>query len=406
MSWIEQIDNDLIITTGEGTRFTPSWLNASFSVEYNVAQFEFPGLRGSLVKRGTPIGRKYNLELYFEGENHLETSSRFEIAARDNRPWTLEHPFYGLLIVQPASLNFDNTGYNVSKITGVVTETITEDNPKSIPDPVDAIKLNKELLDETFITTFTEQPTAIDINTMAANNQKNYTQGVKIIELPEEAEAYFNAFNAAKTAINTATASPLLAMRAAMTLITYPALFTADVKNRVNQLVGQFNTLHDSLANIFEVSSKQIFQNHAGTNISAMCLAAATPLDGNYTNNKSVFEIIELILNSYETYLSDLDVLQTPTGFELNSFIPDADSITALNSLVNLTVSNLYNIALGARSERSIITEYDTNIIILTHRFYGLDPEDRNIDELIENNNIGLNRLLQIKKGTKIVYYI
>jgi len=73
--------------------------------------------------------------------------------------------------------------------------------------------------------------------------------------------------------------------------------------------------------------------------------------------------------------------------------------------LVNYTISNLFNIAINAKQERSIIVEDDTNLVALAHRFYGLAPDDSTIEDLMLGNKIGLSELLIIKKGRKISYY-
>lgn len=406
MSWLEKINNKMIITTGDGKEFSPSWLNAKKGVEYNTAEFEFPELEGTLVNRGTPIGRKFPLELYFQGEDHLDISLAFEISAKDKRPWTIQHPFYDTIIVQPTSLEFDNTVYNISRISGTVIETIVEDNPKTSIDPIDAIKTSKLGLDEKLELSLTATPSAADVNSMAANNTKSFNLSVPIIKVPEEFEEYINFFNQANSAITTATASPLLAMRTIIAAISYPAKFTATVTDRINVLTETFNNLRSNIAWITGVASKQIYQNSAGTAISAMCLTASTPLPGDYTNSSSALKIVDTLIAIYNQYFGDLDLLQTANGGNTTSFIPDASGIIALNSLFNQTISSLFSIALNSKVERSIITEKDTNVILLTHRFYGLDPFDNNINEMIENNKLGLNQLLLIKKGTKIVYYI
>jgi hypothetical protein len=56
--------------------------------------------------------------------------------------------------------------------------------------------------------------------------------------------------------------------------------------------------------------------------------------------------------------------------------------------------------------ERFLFLEEDTNLILLTQRLYSLDDADNNMVELMENNNLGPNDILQLKKGRKIVYYI
>ncbi len=46
------------------------------------------------------------------------------------------------------------------------------------------------------------------------------------------------------------------------------------------------------------------------------------------------------------------------------------------------------------------------NVILLSHKFYGSDENDDNLQKFIDTNNIGLNELLNISKGRKVIYYI
>lgn len=406
MTWIDKIKNQLIITTGDGKQYSPSWLNAKKGIEYNIAEFDFPEQEGTLVKRGMQKGRKFPLELYFQGEDHLETSLAFEISAKDKRPWTLEHPFYDRLIVQPVALDFDNTALNVSKISGTVIETIVEDNPRTTSDPVDVIKTQKAALDTTLEQALTAPVEPVNITSMLDTNKKVFNLSVPIIKIPEEVADFMNLFNQANSFITTATASPLLAMRAAIAVITAPAKFAATVKSRMNVLTDTFNNLRATVEGMTSVVSKQIYQNSAGSTVSSMLLTAATPLAGDYTNSTSVLRVADQLTEIYDQYLEDLDLLQTDNGGNITSFIPDAQGLIGLNTLFNATIASLFKIALNSKTERSIITEKDTNIILLTHRFYGLDPFDNNMNEMIENNNLGLNDLILIKKGTKIIYYL
>lgn len=406
MSWIDRIKNDLIITCGDGKSYTPSWLNASKDLSWNVAEFTFPGLGGTLVKKTQKLGTRFNLELFFQGPEHLDISAAFEVSANDLRPWILEHPFYGVLTVQAPSFHIDNSGLNISKWTGVVIETITEDNPKTTVDPIDEIAIQKLLLDESFAQALLATPSTTDVATMQTSNPVIYNLTVPIIKIPKEVEDYFNLFNKANAAISTAIASPLLAMRTIITMITAPAKFKLSVTQRINTLNDTFESLRSTVSGLINPASKQIYQNLAGSVISSMALATSTPLAGDFINSKRSLQLIDIIIAAYNQYIKDLDLLQTANGGNTTSFIPNAQSLQGLNQLLNLAVSNLFAIALSSKMERSIITEADTNLIILTHRFYGLDANDNNIDELIANNEMGLNSLIQIKKGTKIVYYI
>lgn len=406
MSWIELVQNDFILTTGDSKEYRPNWIISGWTKDYNHTLFDFPEVKGTLVKRKKPKGKAYNLEIIFQGEDNIDTAKEFDKSADDDRPWKIQHPLYGTLIVQPLSIGLDNSSPNVSKFICSIMETIAEENPRTSFDPADQVSLLKSMNDENLVLAFTEIPSSTDVTAMANQNNINFSKGVPIIKLPEEFETYINLFNEASNAIDTATASPLLAMRAAIAMITAPAKFTADVETRLKLLMSQFDTLRSNITGLSAVSSKQIYQTQCAALISSLCLTATTPLPANYTNNTSVLNVIDTLTSAYDIFLLDLDTLQGPNGGDPNSFIPDAEALIGLNNLFNLTVANLFTIALESRKERFIITESDTNLILLTHRLYSLDPDDKNMQELMDNNGFGLNHILQIKKGTKVVYYI
>jgi hypothetical protein len=409
MSWISKIKDDFIIKTGDGIEYKfLLWKNASRSQEYNLAEFEFPEIDGTLGKRSRPKGMRYPIELYFQGEDNLDQAEAFRISADDQRAWTITHPFYGSLTVHPVSLNYDNNALNVTKVTGMLMATITDDRPKTSIDPKDKISVDKENVDQILATSFVNnvQPNTTDINSMAANNEKVYNIGKKKVKLTVDAEKYFNSFNTANAAIIEATSAPLDAIGSMQTVINAPALFADKAQNRINTLVDQFDSLRISLENITEASKKRIFENNVATLIGAMLLASSTPLDDDYTNRNDVLLVIETLVEVYETYLEDLDGLQTETGGDPESFIPDADSMIALNALFNYTLSNLSNIALDSKQERTVILEDDSNPISLAHRFYGLTADDSTIIKFIDQNEMGLNEMLTVRKNRTIKYYV
>lgn len=409
MSWLDKIQNDLIIITGDGKQYKPSWVMTGIEKEFNVTQFNYPDIKGTKVDRRKNKGRVYSLSIFFQGEDHLDQSAAFDISSDDERPWTIQHPLYDTLTVQPLSFKVDHSDANVSKIICPVMETIVEDNPRSSFEPVDQLKLMKENMDIQLESALTKTPAAADGVVLQDVNEKNFKKGIAIITLPAEFEEYSNLFNAADSALTTITASPILAMRAITAALTYPYKFTENVKSRLDVLVNEFNNLRDTLAGILNtnnVAGKQLYQNNQATVIASMCLAAATPLPGNYTNSTGVLSVMDTIIESHDAFLEDLDEIQTINGGKVTSYIPDAQVLITLTDIVNLTLSSLFDIALNSKMERTLYLEEDTNIVVLTHRLYGMDPFDNNMNELIENNNIGRLELLCLKKGRKIVYYI
>jgi hypothetical protein len=412
MSWIDKVNTNFTIITAEGKSFTVDWMNAVREKEYFIAEFNFPNLAGSKVDRGQPKGRRYSLELFFQGENNIENAIALEDSTDANTgPWTIRHPIYGQIIVQPIGLKLDNTAMNVTKVLTQAIETITQDNPVTVVDPVDNILLDKEILDANFANSLDKTPVSSDVNNMTSSNNSLYNKSVPIIKIPEDLTNYFNLFQVAKSAINNAIQSPIIAMRTTQAVISAPALFQTDVQSRLGVLNSQYSSLKNQIVpknsyQVIPVSTKQIFQIQAGTLIASQLVAASTPQPNNYTNANTVINVIETLLNNYNSYLSDLDSIQTSTAGTPTSFIPDAASLIGLNQLMSSVISNLFKIALIGKQERTLILEKDTNIIILTYRLYGLDEFDNNISELIANNNWGLNQILQIRKNTPVKYYI
>jgi hypothetical protein len=373
-------------------------------VEYNLSEFNFPNVEGTFVDRRLRKGSRYALNILFQGANHLNESERFERSAKDRRPWVVEHPKYGRLNVQPASLNFDDTSLNYTRITGTLLETILRGLPTVTINPVDQIEELRRLSFDSGALLFASEP-PIPQN-MAVANSAFYSAGVNSGAPQIQTEAYFNLFNDANSAILNATAQPLSAIRALQAVIGAPAQFEISVRQRLQILSNQFAGLILTIGNISSQAGKLQFETTTGSVLSSMCSAASTPQPNDYVNMVDVLNIVQILLDTQAAFISALDTLQTDNGGDTDSYVPGFQFVTDVTDVVNFTVSELFAIAIGAQQERSILCENDTNVILLAHRFYGLDQNDANIQRIMDNNSIGLSELLDIKKGRKILYYV
>ena len=412
MSWEQDILKPYTITTGEGSIFEVLWKGASKAYEFNVSQFEFIGLRGTLVDRREVKGRTFPIQVFFQGANHLKDSRRFETASFDKRPWKIDHPYYGLLNVQPISLSFDNNeSENYTKITGVVMETITNKGIQTKRDPIDTIEDLHTLTLNASALAFELTATPVPAD-MSLNNQTIYNLGEPKVALQTEFEDYFNAFNAAETAILDATSEPLAAVRTMQTVIEAPARFVIDVDTRVDLIIDQCSTLLTSMVALtagggaISIAKKALFENNVASLISSLSLAAGLPLAGNYKKSQNVIDVITKIIDIYNEYISVLGDLQVGNGGNPDDYNPNADAQTALNEVVNFTISNLFDIALNAKQERTFTLTDDDNPITLSHRFYGPSNDDEKLLQFIDENSIGLSEILGLKKGRVIRYYI
>jgi hypothetical protein len=406
MSWEDNIKQNFIITCGDGAVYQPLYDDKAIvkDVEYNLTEFNFPNIEGTFIDRRLAKGNRYSMDIVFQGANHLNEVARFERSAKDRRPWVIEHPKYGRLNVQPASLNFNDNTLNFTRITGTLLETILRGLPTVTINPVDQIEELCRLSFDSGALLFAAEPPVPQ--NMAVANSAFYSAGVNSGAPQLQTENYFNLFNDANSAILNATAQPLAAIRALQAVIGAPAAFSIAVRQRLQILVNQFLGLINTLGNISSQAAKIQFETTTGTVLSSMCSAASTPQPNDYVNMVDVLNVVQIILDTQTLFIESLDTLQTDNGGNTDSYVPNFQFVTDVTDAVNFTVSQLFEIAIGAQQERSIFCDTDTNVILLAHRFYGLDQNDVNIQRLVDNNLIGLSEILEIKKGRKILYYV
>lgn len=438
-SWIERVNTDFRISCGETvkspngttdsqnvarTSFYPQWLNATKKVDYNISEFVFKEVAGSLVKRGNPRGTIYNLEIVFQGAANLDDSDTFKSKSDwvDPKtgyapPWQIEHPLYGTIIVQPVSLTFDNTKFNVTTITAEVIETIDVKSIIVFPkDPVSTIQATAATNRQAFADTYVSDVPKLsvtDLQRISMHIKSIYASvSTKINGLQSDVDAYAAAYNQANAVLNTAIYDSMAIISQTQLLLNTPALFVDTVVNRLNMFSVQLSILSTDIANILSIynrptqSLKKLYENNAGTTIASMCVASITNITTDYDYRPSILSVIGTIINSYNSYMANLYTLQSPNGGQLDSYIPDANSITQLTLLVNYATSVLFNLTSTAKQQRTLTIPYDTNLILVANQLYGMQPDDSTITTLIANNNIGPNEYITLKQGKQIIYYI
>jgi hypothetical protein len=410
MSWLNKYTQNLIIITGDGKQYEVFTMpNFSKEIEFNATEFSFVEIDGQLIKKRKQTARKFPIEFYFIGENHIEESNAFEISARNTAPWVINHPYYDGLLIQMLSIKFDDTDLNVTKITGVAVETIPE--PGNVNrNNIDALVDEKTTLDEIIADDPVFEITVKDVDSFKNVAAENYKLGLKILTIPDEAEQYFNAYNTALslvgTLLDTATAPLSLTMQSITTFLSMPAYFTASVSDRIRILTDQFNNLRNTINGLITVPSKKLYELQAATIVSSMGTAAITPGANDYENATQTFLITEKLITQHNVYLNDIDTLQGLNGGNPAFFVPGFNLNNQLNNLMDQSIAGLYQIAFAGKKEFLYVLPDDSNIILLTYKFYKLDSNDNNINEFVKNNNFTHSQIaLGIKKGTTVIYY-
>jgi hypothetical protein len=404
MSWQDNIEQIVFtIITGDKKEYTPKWKNAVKTQEYNTALYEFVNVSGTLVLRQKPKGRKFDLEFYFDGEKSVEMGERFEKSARDSRDWTVKHPFFGNFLCQPLSLTQDNSVFNVSKFTVPVVETISKAYPQQTIVLSDKITTSvaKANTSQAKILENSDKINKVEVKENVSYFDKVYS---KIIGTDSELKEFKQKVSSAIIEIESATATALTITRTIQALINYPATIIQTVKAR-------FDALNESLEGILDSfdgsnNDKIKIEIMGGTIIGAMLTASSTNIENEYYKRDDILFQQSLLIDAYNRYLAFLDGLQTARADNNQSYIPNYTGIKDINEAFSLTIANLFNIIYTAKQEREYTLDKDSNIILLTHKLYGLDTEDKNIYLFKKTNNIGLDEIINIRKGRKVLYYV
>lgn len=405
MSWKNRIDNTKFsIKTGDGKEFFPLWKSGEKSLEFNTSSFDFIDVEKSLIERKKPKSSKYPLTFWFQGDDNVDKAEAFERSAKDNRYWTVTHPFYGTIKGQPLSITRNNNELNITEITVDFWETIIFDFPKSNLSIQDNTLVKKEKVFSVSAEVFSAKDVfeAKDINALKGKIGK-IAKGLEGLQNDLTFPDFQNKISKALKASDALINNSLDAISFTQDLLNLPGEIVSSVKDRIGAYVSVFNSIVGVLDS---VPNKLFFQTMGASVISTMCNESVKfDFETDYLTVTEVEETVSKLLEVIEVYnrLMD-DSYVSNTGSSI-PFSPSYDVQFAIQDIVNLTVASLYETAFDAQQERIVYLDKDSNLILLTHKYMGL-ASDENIIRFRELNGIKLRELFKVKKGRKIKYYV
>jgi len=408
MSWKDKIENvQLTIITGDGKEFTPLWRNASKNRAYNVSGYNFIGVEGTYVDRKKPQGAKFSLVLWFQGEDNIDQAEQFEISAADPRPWELKHPFYGNIKGQPVSLSRDDSSLNTTQMTVEFWESINDDYPNTDISIEEVVKSKTEIVGELAAENYAVKSDPDFGDTKTIQDNVNLISGsFKTLLNDANFSEYQQAVNKALKSANNVVSAPLGAALDAQQVILLPSLYASNVESRISSLGSAYKSMTDFLIKNNTKNDKLYYESNGATIVAAMCQASIEPASTDYVTAVEIENITETITSTFENYLATVDSLQTNIGESLDVYIPDDITQRALYDLVAEATANLFQLAFSAKKERKVIVKKGTNLVLLAHRYIGLDINDQNIEDFRQTNGIKNDNLFYIKKDTIIRYFV
>ena len=403
MSWKDRLENiQFKIVTGDGEEFFPLWKSTSKEKEFNTSKYEFIDKSGSLITRKKPKSNKIPLVFWFQGDDNIDQAQKFENSADDSRLWTITHPFYGVLKGQPLNLKRDDKDFNITQVNVDFWESINGDMPSSEISISDSIIEKVNEINENAISSFSQgvDLKVSDISNIRINSnlisssftsdQNNFANFSNIVS--ESQNSFENIFD-----------DPLSFITLNQKVIDITSSFSNSIYSKINSYKLIFNNLKNS---IYSKTDKFYFESQCATIFGAIAKSVLNGSSSDFVTRDDVISVNIDLIDLFNDYLLALDENQVD-GYDVNNFWnPNHDLLRSLFDLVFFTSNRLFQISFNAKQERVFELEKDSNLIILTHRFLGLDPDDENINLFKKINNIKNNELFTIPKGRILKYYV
>jgi len=406
MGWKDDLENiKFSIKTGDGKEYFPLWKDSEKSKDYNSSAFDFIDVSGTFVDRKKPKGNKYPLTFYFQGDDCITQSNEFENSADDSRAWEITHPFYGTIKGQPLSLKRNDNNYNVTEITVDFWESMTDDYPISDVSVKDEVLSKRNLVSQSAVTSYSSSENVLQSEDITKNKDANIlTNSAFDTSLENDDFAdYQIIFGSAQKATDDLLNNASNAIEKTNELLNFPSGVDLPVLVKVKNYVNAFNNLVKELQTI---ADKLFFESQAGLCIANLCNASVNYQETDFEIRNEVEQVVNEILIIYAQYLLILDNASVSIYDVGNTYQPDAGLQNDVYNIVMFTIGNLYNLAFNAKQERLVYTTKDTNLILLTHKYLGLDASDENIEKFRQINNIKMNELFNVKKDRLIKYYV
>lgn len=389
MSWKDNIENiELTIVTGDNEIFKPLYTTSSQDIEFNVSEFNFIELEGTLVTRKKVKSQKIPLNIIFQGDDHIDIAEKFLESSKDPRYWTITHPIIGEIYGHPASINKINDDLNTVVFNIDFWETILPGQIKNAKVyPLELIESkNFELIEFGSLNLILDQKP--ELKSLVIKIQSRYDVLIDKTNI----DKYKGSIADSMIGIDKLLSEPQKAIRNISNLIQFPAYIQGSIKIRVNIV----KSILDDILEILP-KNKMVYSIFGGAVIAAIAQIILKPSENDFITRSQVREQFNILSETYDLFLNKVDD---------GSFQQDFQEAITLNEIVINTLYYLYDVSFDAKQERYDIVESDTNLILLTHKYMGLDFEDKNLNTFRELNGIKNKNLFIVKKGRKITYLV
>ena len=389
MSWKDNIENiEFTIVTGDNEIFKPLYSSSSQNLEFNVSEFNFIELEGTLVTRKKVKSQKIPLNITFQGDDHIDIAEKFLQSSKDPRYWTVTHPIIGEVYGHPASISKTNDDLNTVVFSIDFWETIRPGEVLSSKVyPLELIESkNIELIEFVSLNLIPDQKP--ELKSLVSKIESRYDTLINATNIDQ----FKGLLSGAMSGIDNLLKEPQKAIRNISQLIQFPAYIEGTLKTRVALIQAILNDIKE----IFPDNNLN-YSIFGSVVVSGIAQIILKPSENDFVTRNDVQVQFNNLADVYDNFLNDIDN---------NNFQQDFQEAITLNEIIINTLYYLYDVSFDAKQERYDIVESDTNLILLTHKYMGLDKEDKNLNTFREINGIKNKHLFIVKKGRKITYLV
>ncbi len=420
MSWQDRLKESISLTSPSGSIFTPNWQGNEQSAEKKLGIFEYPDVTGTDVQDIGTMGTRYSLTLLFAGpDNDLEVA-RFIQAFKETGVWAIEHPVFGTLTLQPASITPNVDPTESGGLTVVESEWIEPLAPSSLvstPQLAASIENQSDTLNEIasdqFVNNIAQDKAS---ETLAVESATNEVTGSAVNRLrslyqqvPELNAQILSIVSGIQDTITQTTIDTASLAGQIQNLVQLPALATTDIGAR---LTAYNNMIGDIIA-FAPIGTRSEDKNRISvqelTLTAAVVALAQIVSSGPLQTRGQAIEGIESISGSFDEVTNGLDTVQS--SFETQDidlqYFSQSDSYPNAMNIIASGVAYLLVVAFDLAVEKRIIVGFPTSPMTVTVDEYGtLGPDDENYHLFVDSNKLKDNEILILPAGREVVVYV
>jgi len=429
MSWIETITTgDIIIQFGNGEVMHVLYKRPAIEHNFNAVAIEYFNIEGAEIQRGKESHRTFPVELYIQGENHLEETAKFMEYAKDTRSWRMIHPYFPNedINCQPTTLKEDYSSANVTVITGVLWESIAKTNASFFED------VKADAFEKIDLAAIQAQRLA-DMMSLSVSDTAFMSNASKGSAITAKKGAFsdvdLGSINSdiakLNSTLNNIGTEPQRFMAQLAKVLRAPSTFYSTIKGRVGVLKESFKDLTNAMKGGASLGEKLFYEQAAA--LTALAIGEASmisksdiavkqdvrnPDTGEFivsddelvTRTQVLAQVID-VNQVYQDYINQLMLMHSEKDNKLDSYYPNAELFRSIQDAMNGVTANLYSIAANAKVVRTYRLTEEMTMLELTNKLLGT-YNNEDVNRFVESNSFVMKELLIVPEGREVVYYL